>query len=751
MRSLLLCTTAAIALGSSVNAFAQASSAVNEQESSAGDEIVVTAQRRSEALEQVPMAVSVVTGDALEKAGVTSISDIGRVATGVQFNFAGAVPVVAIRGISSLVTGNNVEPNVAIYVDGFYNANPAAIASDLANLESIEVLKGPQGTLYGRNATGGAVLINTRGPSKTWTGRVDASYGSFNETNLNGFVAGPLSDRIRFSVGLHNRRSDGYIKLVDPTTIGKTVGDAAPFREFSARAKLQVDLTDKLTATLGYNYTNFDDPRIELFSQFAHVNSAAGIPAPPGRPTKFGQAAYNYETHHRVKSHEGTLKLSYETGIGTINSYTGYAKRRSRQAFDFDGSYADLTYTTTSWREKSFQQTVDYNVNAIKGVDLVLGGFYYYDHFGTADPDGTVSYRPGLVVAQTSHAQQYTRAWAVYADATWHITDQFSLAAGGRYSHDWKRMTFNAQLPTGAFSVAPIEDAKSWNAFTPRVTARYEIAPRTNIWASWSRGFRSGTYNFAGPTVLGLLPVDPETADAFELGFKTAQRRLRFSTSAYYYDYRSIQTSVTIPNPICPPNTVCSPLITLQNAKGATVYGVEGEVTWQPVDQLSLHSGVVWSHGRYKSFPNAIGTGVNATNTLNVTNQKQDWTGKMMVRAPNWSGNVSADYEQPVSFGTIRISANLNFTSSFPLQNASLYGPLAPPELRDKQRLRQKGYALLSAQLGWTDPSDHFSVTVYGNNLTDHTYFLFYNAGVFGDYSPTATPREYGIRAGYKF
>jgi iron complex outermembrane recepter protein len=310
MRYLLLCTAAAVGL---------APGQAPAQDLAGSSEIVVTAQRRTEAIEQVPMAVSVVSGDTLQRSGVDSIADLGKVATGVQFNFAGAVPVVSVRGISSLVTGNNVEPNVAIYVDGFYNANPAAIASDLANIDSVEVLKGPQGTLYGRNATGGAVLINTRGPSKTWTGRFDASYGSFDETNLNGFVAGPLSDRVRFSIGAHHRRSDGYIKLIDRTAAGRTVGDAAPFREFSLRGKLQFDLTDRLTATLGYSYANFNDPRIELFSPLDHVNAAAGIPAPPLRPARVGEAAYNYETYHRVKSHEGTLKLSYETGIGTLN------------------------------------------------------------------------------------------------------------------------------------------------------------------------------------------------------------------------------------------------------------------------------------------------------------------------------------------------------------------------------------------------------------------------------------------------
>jgi iron complex outermembrane receptor protein len=188
-----------------------------------------------------------------------------------------------------------------------------------------------------------------------------------------------------------------------------------------------------------------------------------------------------------------------------------------------------------------------------------------------------------------------------------------------------------------------------------------------------------------------------------------------------------------------------------QNAPSAKIYGWEGEVTLTPVERLTLHAGLSWLHGRYGSFPNATGTGVNASNTLNVSNQTQDWTHKQMARAPKFSGNASVEYEAPLAYGALLLSASANFTSSYAISNPSLYGPAAPPELRDKQRLRQKAYALLNAQATWTSPGDRYSVSVYGNNLTNTSYRLSYNASGFGDYSAKAEPLTYGVRLGMKF
>ena len=173
-------------------------------------DIIVTAQRRSERLVDVPMAVVAVSNETIEKTGVVSIQDINKLAPGVSFNFAGCCSQPSVRGISNLTTGIGYENNVAIYVDGFYAPDNISINGDLASLESVEILKGPQGALWGRNATGGAILMNTRKPSDFFTGKAEAGYASYNELTLSGYVSGPLSDFARFSVAAYNRNSDGF-------------------------------------------------------------------------------------------------------------------------------------------------------------------------------------------------------------------------------------------------------------------------------------------------------------------------------------------------------------------------------------------------------------------------------------------------------------------------------------------------------------------------------------------------------------
>ncbi|TAL01573.1 MAG: TonB-dependent receptor [Rhodospirillaceae bacterium] len=713
------------------------------------EQIIVSAQKREEPLERVPMSITVLNPETIAKSGIVNLMDIGRIATGAQMNFAGGIPGIAVRGISTLISGYNVESNVAIYIDGFYDPNPITMASDMANLDNVEVLKGPQGTLYGRNATGGAFLINTLGPSKTFTGNFDSSYGRFNDTVVNGYVAGPISDRIRFSVSSHYRHDDGWIKKIDPTTIGSYVGGAAPIKEASVRAKLEADVTDDLTATLSLNYGYTKDTPPGLLSVFAHVSPAE--PAPPSRPTVFGTAAYNYKNYAFGMEDEATLKLVYNTSIGTLTSHSGYAHHINDSYFDFDGSYADLIYNHFKYDEDTIQQSLDYAITAIDKLDLVAGGLYYHDLFKTAPGVGSIQYGPKLALVSTSQFRQPTEAWALYLDGTYHLTDRLSLTAGGRFSHDYKSAAFQTVSAKGVVTFGPAPNSHAWTKFTPRATARYELAPQTDVYVSWTQGFRSGAYNASPPAGLPLTPVNPETITAYEVGFKTTRSIVRFQTAAFYYDYKDLQVSVTVPNPTCLPGTTCGIVTILQNAPGAHIYGWENEITVTPVERMTLRAGLALLHARYLSFTNATGTGVNATNTLNVSNQVQNWTGKQLARAPDVSGNAGVDYEVPMSYGSLLLTANVNFTSGYAISNPSLYGPLAPAGLQGAQRFRQESYALLSAQVTWTDPSNHYAVTIYGNNLTNKNYRLTYNGGAFGDYSVKAEPITYGAKVGVKF
>jgi iron complex outermembrane recepter protein len=718
------------------------------------EEVVVTAQRRSEALETVPMSVTVVAPETLERAGVVNLETIGHVAAGVQLNYSGAFVQPAVRGITTLVNGNNVENNVAVYTDGIYSPSTISIASDMANVESVEVLKGPQGTLYGRNATGGAILINTRGPSKTFTSSVELGYAEYKDTSAKVFLAGPITDRLRYSLAANYRDTQGYFKLVSPTTIGAYDRNVGKQNTHGITGKLQYDFTDNLTATLAYKYIYNQDDRINFYSVYGHINTAI-LPAPPLRATVYGTVAFNDPAFINAARNEGDLKLVWKTGIGTLTSNTAYDIENQASAFDFDASYVQSTFTRIAFRQKTFQESLDYAINTFENLDLLVGALYYNDRISTPkDPDyGSPLGYTGTALTSKSRTDQITETKAVYVDGTWHLSDRWSLNAGGRFSKDSKSINSTTFSPAGAVLVGPITGDKDWSKFTGRLSARYELADKTDIYGTFSQGYRGGNFNTTVIPGIPFGPTKPETVNAFEVGFKTAQANYRFNTAAFYYDYKDINVNISVPAPSPPcavPNT-CGNVSVFSNAPGAKIYGLDAEVQWAPVNNLNLRAGAEYLHARYSSFPNAVGTGVNATNTLNVAGQVQDWTGQRLARAPDVTANLGIDYTVPTSIGKLMFSVNGNYTSKFAVNNVSLYGPLAPAELQNQQRFLQDAYTMVSGQVTLTSPSEHYYAQAFVRNLTDVVYRLNYNGSAFGDYSPRGEPRVYGMKVGMKF
>jgi iron complex outermembrane receptor protein len=727
-------------------------------------EVVVTAQRRSERIENVPMSITVLTPQTIERAGITNFMDLGQITTGAQMGFAGSVPGVAVRGVTSSIGGYSIETNVAVYIDGFYDPQPLTMQSDIANLQDIQVLKGPQGTLYGRNATGGAILVNTLGPTKTFTGKAEASYGAYHDAIVNAYVAGPINDRVRASLSAHYQHGETTTRLASPTIVGQDIGPAAHFAEASVRAKLEADLTDNLQATLGLNWSWHNDPRTNFYPVFDHVLPPPFFPAPPLRAANFGQTAYvGAPPRDYAYQDEATLKLAYNTPIGTLTSYTGYAYRKFGLDVKFDSSYLTsgngfpFLLSLIGYKEDTFQQAIDYNITAIKHLDLNVGGMYFSDVFRTPPGAGTpTNYTFGLLGSST-HITQHSHSWALYIDGTYHVTDKLSLNVGGRYSHDYRDNAYDAEGPTGQILTPLTVGKATWTKFTPRATVRYELAPRTNVYISWSKGYREGAFNPAGPICNSPPPgvlatcvpssAPPENITSYEAGFKAAWSRLRLETAVFHYNYRNLQIVGVVNNPFNPLQLTSA----LQSAPQAKVTGWDLELTGIVTDNLSVHAGVELLHARFGSFPNASGTGVDPTNSINVLGQRQDWTGLRMPRAPDYSGNFGFDYTQPFSYGKLLLTSNVHYTGKYPVSNSDVYGPLAPPALRNQQRFLQNGYVLVSAQVMWTDPTDHFSVTLFGNNLTNHTYRASYNGGPFGDFTVRADPITGGVRVGYRF
>jgi iron complex outermembrane receptor protein len=734
----LACSAAILCLGAPIAALAQ------EAPAPTVSEVIVTAQRRAERLEDVPAAVTALSAEQISQANITRFQDLGELSAGVSISRSGAFTQPAIRGISTLALGSAIENNVALYVDGFYQNDVVAINADLANISSVEILKGPQGTLYGRNATGGAILVNTLAPSHTLTGKLMAGYGNLDDRRFSAYLSGPVADGLYYSIAAYDHENHGYVR--DVGTKSKPYLDdgywSTPFTSRSLRTKLEWDVTSDLTATLGYNYTHVDDPRTGTWVMVAQLPSYFD----PNRDTsKRDTSSLNYQNEWPVTVNEGQLTLKWKSPIGVLSSYTGYSDKSYKFKYDVDGTKLDISTTVNPYQDHTFQQNFDYAIDAVPRLDLVAGASVYIDQLHY------VSYAiSNFNLQRTVYDKVKTHAYAVFIDGTYHLTDKLFLTLGGRYSHEEKALFSSTRsvVPAASDFTSPGYVDATFSKFTPRVVLRYNVGDRSNVYASYSQGFKSGAFNAVSYANLAqMVPAKQEEVTAYEIGFKTAQPTVRFDTAAFYYDYTNLQTSLTLPNN--PNNPALGVTTLLQNAPKAKIYGAEATVTWTPIERLNVNLGVAYLHARYTDFENWTGAGLNPVTNLNVT-AAQDLSGQTMVRAPAWSGNLSADYTWDLRGGALRWSANAPFSSDYIPNNPSTSQSPQLPNDRT-QRFVAHGYVELNTALAWTDPKGQLTLTVWANNLTDERYRLTYSGNSLGTYTMYSEPRTYGVKAEYAF
>jgi len=730
-------------------------------EGASSNDIIVTAQRRAERLEDVPLSITAVQRETLENSGVRNPTDLVQLAPGAQIVRSGSLMQTSVRGITSSTSGWTYENSTALYIDGFYSPDTVSLGNDFSDIQSIQILKGPQGTLYGRNAMAGAIVIETRDPSDHLTANGSLSFGRFNDIRAEGYLSGPISDQIGFAISGYRRHNDGWLRDIGNDPFSKDDDfDAAPNRQGALRGKLKFAPSDQLKVTLGYSYTYSDVPVGMAFQYFDHYGTSATATSPlnpPYRATKLDEVSLNIKTENKVKVQNYTAKVELDTGIGTLTSYTGLNRRKNQIYYDFDGTKSLAFQSISPWDQntaRTFQQTLDYVIDAVDRLNLIVGAFYYRDRTrtGAVNEIGTnADGSPKLNRASTSWLR--ANAYALYFDATYELGSGLFATGGGRYSHE-KR--FLAYKTTFASSPPPDLAGKSatFKDFTPHANLRYEIGPRTNIYASYAEGFRSGVFNASPQTSLALvIPLKPEKNKSIEVGFKTAGPNWRFDASAYHFWYTNMQISLISTDWCATPP--CAPQTLSANAKAAKGYGIEVQGAWSPVEDFNLRAGLAWNRAYFTDFKNASAVGLNPLGAnLNGSNvaQTQDWSGHQLPRAPSITANIGFDYAVAMAGGKLKLASNLTYVSSQAGRDPSLYGPLAGAALADRQRYRENGYVLLNGQINWTEGSDHVTIGVYCNNCTDKRYALYRSGGsTYGDYRVFNEPATYGARIGFKY
>jgi len=713
-------------------------------------DIVVTAQRRAEKLVDVPMSVTQVSGQGLANAGVTTFSDIESVAVGVKIGLTGIFPEPSIRGITSFLTAGGADANVAVYVDGFYQADPLLFAQDIVNLQDLQVLKGPQGTLYGRNASGGAILIRTLDPDMNrFTGKFSAGYGNFNDARGSGYVSVPLAPGLAISFDGSYRQNDGYIKGIIVGKHNNKYFNVSPYQASQFETKVKWQPTDNLTFTAGYHWTYLNDPFNNNYNIFA--GQPATLAATPFQTNRRDHITRNVQTLYKTRSDTVHARAEWRSDIGILSFQSQYQRTLSKTYQDDDDTGLDWSRNMAIFGQRSWDHTLEFQTSNIDRFHLVAGINRFIEH-ATGDGasflgvDQTHAASPTIF---SSKSFLNTRAMAYYIDGTYDVTDQLHLNAGVRYTTEKKFV--NAFLFSGIdkFGLGSTRiplggnhpHRAKFNRWTPRATIRYEFSHDANVYFSYSQGFKAGTFNTSSsPTSLTNPPVKPEQSTNYEIGFKIARPRFRVEGAIFYLDFKNLQTSTVVQDPVT--HRLSTMVI---NAKGAENYGGELTVFYAPMDDLNIRAGVGYTHARYKSFPNASVNRV--IGGVVVTNQIQDFSGLQIERAPDWTANLGVDYTAHFGGGKLLLTTNANYVSSYAPRTDSW-------DLVNGKRKRlylQKGYAQVNASATYTFAGDHFSLGGWVKNLTGYRFKTTFNPGPNGVYDEYSMPTSFGFTAGYKF
>lgn len=660
--------------------------------------VVVTAQRREQSLHDVPMSLSVLSGDALEQAGVSNVAGLQQVVPGFKMSFAGAHAQPTIRGVGTQVAGVGLPSNVAIYVDGAYRPNAISNNVSFIDIESVQVLKGPQGTLYGRNATGGAVLVSTRDPSEAAELELKASYRSYGEARLALYGSTPISDDLAASISLFGSYSDGHYN--DNVVPGVSDVD---MRSRGIRAKFQYLPTDVLDLTLTVEHTEIRNPNTFAYTNYRGRSVGALFPG-----TIVTSKPRDYSNDYKPKFESDAtgvfLKAEYQFPLASLTSVSSAEWQDNLSGYDVDGSSMAIQHVDFPGEQRTFSQSFDIASELDGPLSWVSGLFLMHDKgeqtMILVSPPGPFEIINGYV---------RTRSLAVYGDVTYQIAPRLDITAGLRYSKDLLDLAF----------AAPGDPATrantSFSSTTPRAVLRYELNDWSNVYVSYSEGYKSGGYNMPGATT---VPVKQEEIKAYEIGYKGVFGVWDVQASAFYYDYTNLQVSAYE-----------GPVTMLVNAAEGDIRGAELQISSRPRDGLFLDLAIAYVDGEYDSFPAAPHYTWDSVSGISVA--PEDASGNPIVNAPRFSGRLGVNYNTPLASGMMESNVNYSY------QTTTYFDAFKETE--------QGSYGVLNLSVGWTPPSDAWRARMFVENVTDKDYAtsIFQQPVAFS--AVYAPPRTYGV------
>lgn len=692
------------------------------QDSDGLQEIVVTAQKRAENLQDTPIAISAVTGELITK---LAIDDTGAIATrnpSLVYSAAGGESQLYIRGVGSNIFSVGVDQSVATHIDGIYIGRANMGLTQFLDIDRVEILRGPQGTLYGRNATGGAINILSKQPTENLEGYASIGAGSFSRQEFKAAISGPLGGN-GFSARLAARvmQDDGYTRDIDPAGTNKIDDTDLKAGRLTVRYG-----GDALTVSLAADYSEFSNGNTSVFP----LDTV-------GLARSFGAVATGdpHVTRNNTPSfHDwqtGGITLTADWKINdtlTLSSVSGYREWDSDFLFNTDGTEIEITRSTFIYDSQQYSSELRLAGEHDWGNWLI--GAYWFDEnkFGAL---GLVraGFTPPTVLSPRSFdffADGDGRATAFFGELTYRFNDQWRVTAGVRYSDETKSDLLRSTTLIGdtellgIFSPRPVPAptaagirnvSRSWDAWTPRIVAEWRPADDRLVYLSFSKGFKSGGFND-----LSVInpPFNPEFVKSYEIGMKSEwlDNKLRFNATAFVYDYTDLQVSV-----FASLGNITTTFTT--NAAEASIQGVELEWQAKPTRNLDLSAAISWLDATYDRFVTPYGTCNAANAALDARCVGRaglprliDASGNRLNNAPEIKGTLSVGYNIDLAAG-----GQVSLLGQLSHQGRVFFLPANTVEMSEDS------YSLLDARVSYTSANGAFEIGVYGKNLADETYF----------------------------
>ncbi|MDB5706927.1 MAG: TonB-dependent receptor [Sphingomonas bacterium] len=711
LRTLLITTALVTTAGAATSAFAQAAP-VADDSGGLGDIIVTATKTGATKLQDTPLAVTAFNSATIGQTGIKDIRDLASLTPNLLVTQNSSFSQVYIRGIGSNNVFGGSDPSSTMHVDGVYFARPASYLGNFLDVERIEVLRGPQGTLYGRNSVGGTINVISRKPDNSFAAKAQVTVGDYDLVRGEAYVSGPIiEDKLAASLSVLRSKHSGYLKNVAPG-----VGDVDSEDVEGARAQLRYTPIGPLEIILRGDYNHSDDSisgYVKLLQTTAdpYANSVLG---------DFHKIALNIRPNANRRQWGTAGEVNYDLSSALqLKSLTSYRESRLIQVGDTDGTAINTRRTDQFEDQHQFSQ--EFNLTGHADGLTYIAGLYYFKE--------TINVATAVTTFPTTKAAYYpiinTNAWAGFGQATYAITDQISVTGGLRYTREHKTFDQDAVttslvtgLPAAGYPII-YHSSGVYTAWTPKFDVEFRPTHGILLYASATKGFKSGGFNLTSANP--AQGFEPESLWSYEGGAKIdlIDDRLRLNGTVFHYNYKNLQVQ----------SFLTPGVIDITNASDATVNGVEIEAVAKPASGVRLGANLAYLDAKYKNYTKALGPG----------NVPFDASGNRLNLSPKWAYTLYAEVERPIGTGKGLIRGEFSHRTRqyFTAANAGLD--------------TQAAYGLINATIGYTFAGDHIQLLVFSRNLGDTQYITStatFGAGVAGR---VGEPRTIGVRAIFKY